>query len=182
MERKGEWLITFTGKKFWPCDPRPEEIDITDIAHHLSLICRFTGASKCFYCVGDHSIRASEIVPKKDALWGLLHDASEAYIADVSRPVKPFLNNYQALEEQLMGAVSIRFGLPWPMPDSIHHADDVLVLTERRDLLAHGPDWGEWTRGIELLEEPIMPRTPKQTEKDFLSRFDLLMTERGCHG
>ena len=172
--RNGDWMSTFTGRAFWPCDPRPEEICIEDIAHHLSLICRFTGACREFYSVGQHSVLLSRIVPEKDAKWGLLHDASEAYLTDVARPVKPHLSNYQEIEDRLMRAVAKQFRLPWPMPESIHRADDIMVCTERRDLLNPEPDWGEWCQGIPLLEDPIHPHCPEDAEFEFLSRYEEL--------
>jgi uncharacterized protein len=179
MKRNGDWIQVYSGKQFWPCDPTPEEIDIGDIAHALSLTCRFTGHCESFYSVAQHCVLCSRIVPKEDSKWGLLHDASEAYIADVSRPVKPFLENYQALEFKLMYAVSKRFGLPWPIPQSIHDADNVLVCTEARDLLRPAPaSWGEWSEGIELLPITVMPLQPRAAEQQFLARFWELFPER----
>ena len=78
MERIGDWISTFSGKQFWPCDPRPEEIDIADIAHHLSNLCRFTGAVKSFYCVTPETrvltrdFRGIEAgaIRSSDVLWG----------------------------------------------------------------------------------------------------------------
>jgi 5'-deoxynucleotidase YfbR-like HD superfamily hydrolase len=175
--RNGDWVQTFSGQKFWPCDPLDSEIHIVDVAHHLSLLCRFTGATRAFYSVAQHSTLCSRIVPAADAKWGLLHDASEAYLADIARPVKPFLSNYRALERALMVEVAVRFHLPWPMPPAIHHADDVLALTERRDLLNPGPEWGDWTKGLWLLEEAIVPLAPAAAEREFLARYEELFAE-----
>lgn len=171
MERNGNWMQTWSGIKFWPADPRPEEICIEDIAHHLSLICRFTGATKTHYSVAQHSVLCSQIVPEEDRKWGLLHDSSESYLSDISRPLKASLPDYQIIERRLMESVAIRFGLPITIPDSVHHADDVLVCTEKRDLLPPGPDWGAWTHGIWLLEEPIEPWPAETAEALFLARY-----------
>jgi len=81
------WITTYTGKRFHYLDPQPEEIDIVDIAHALSLTCRFGGHCKEFYSVAEHSIRVAEIVPKEFQLLALLHDAGEAYTGDVQSPI-----------------------------------------------------------------------------------------------
>ena len=172
--RNGDWITTFSGRKMYPCDPLPEEIYIEDIARALSMLCRFTGHVRFFYSVGQHSTLCSRIVPREDARWALMHDASEAYLADIARPTKPYLSNYQSLENAMMEQIAIRFNLPWPMPPSIHHADNVLVITERRDLLNPGPDWGEWTKGIEPLKDKIVPLSPAEAEREFLARYEEL--------
>ena len=81
--RNGSWLQTYTGIQFWPLDPRPEEIDIQDIAHALSLLCRFNGHCQRFYSVAEHSVHVSTILAPEFGLWGLLHDAAEAYLSDI---------------------------------------------------------------------------------------------------
>jgi hypothetical protein len=90
-DRKGSWQQTFTGRQFWPCDPRPEDVCLEDIAHHLALMCRFGGACRVFYSVAEHSVRVAELVwdrtngDREAALAGLLHDASEAYLVDIPK-------------------------------------------------------------------------------------------------
>jgi len=83
-EYDGHWVNTYTGKHFHYLDPQPEEIDIIDIAHSLSLTCRYGGHCKQFYSVGDHSIRVAEIVPDELKLRALLHDAAEAYLTGLT--------------------------------------------------------------------------------------------------
>ena len=78
-ERIGSWLQTYTGKKFYPFDPREEEVDILDIAHALSQLCRFGGHTKEFYSVAEHCVLVSMCCPSEVKLLGLLHDAAEAY-------------------------------------------------------------------------------------------------------
>ncbi len=176
--RSGDWIQTFTGIAFYPMDPRPEDIDIRDIAHALSMMCRFTGHIREFYSVATHSVLCSRIVPESDAMWGLLHDASEAYIADIARPVKPYLTNYKTVESKIMKAVAERFSLPWPMPESIHAADDVLVCTERRDLMGSGPEWGSWCDNVTLLDYPVECESPLVAKTRFLDRFLALQRRR----
>jgi len=172
-----QWIQTFTGKKFYPFDPRPEDVRIEDIAHALSLLCRFTGHVKTFYSVADHSWHVSHRVPQEHALWGLLHDASEAYLNDISRPVKRHesMLAYAAAETRVMQCVAERFGLP-PEPECVREVDRTMLLTERRDLLApmewpdaHRTDWDLAHAGP--LYGTILPMTSAQAELAFLSRF-----------
>ena len=85
---KDRYLSTYTGKKFYPYDPRPEQICIEDIAHGLSMLCRFAGQCRFFFSVAEHSIAVAHLLPANLKLFGLLHDASEAYLVDLPRPVK----------------------------------------------------------------------------------------------
>jgi hypothetical protein len=87
-DRRGDWMQTFTGRAFYPLDPRPEDIDPVDIAHALSLICRYGGHSSRFYSVAEHCVLMSHAVAPEHALWALLHDATEAYLGDMIRPLK----------------------------------------------------------------------------------------------
>lgn len=115
LPRKGNWSQTFTGL-IYPLDPREYEINIEDIAHHLSMQCRFAGACKFHYSVAQHAIYVSQQVPKEWALWGLLHDASEAYLGDLVRPLKltAFGAGYQVHERRLQIAICKKFGLLLP--------------------------------------------------------------------
>ena len=84
------WIITYSGKKFYHLAPSAEMVDIVDIAHALSLTCRWTGHTRYHYSVAQHSWYFSYLVPKEFALSALLHDASEAYLGDMNRPLKHF--------------------------------------------------------------------------------------------
>src|SRR5688500_14252940 len=105
------YIRTYTGKEFYPLKPELDKIDIEDIAHALSNLCRFTGHTKQFYSVAQHSVLASEFVRVYDNphlnLFVLLHDASEAYICDISRPLKvqecfkPYLQYEKILQNQI---------------------------------------------------------------------------------
>lgn len=173
-ERVGEWLETWTGVKFYPADPRPEEVCIEDIAHALSHQCRFGGAVREFYSVAQHSVLVSRAVPQADALWGLLHDASEAYLVDVPSPVKKMLPDYRVLEQKVMNAICTAFGLQLAKPASVTEADMALLLTER-DALRNPPiePWiGEDTpRRFDIYYTPWNPREAKAL---FLHRFESL--------
>jgi hypothetical protein len=179
-ERRGDWIQTFTGVQFWPLDPRADEIRIEDIAHALAQQCRFGGHCRSFYSVAEHSVRVSRVVPPQDALWGLLHDGSEAYCVDVPRPLKRHLSEYGVIENRLMLAICERFRLPVTMPASVKRADQVLLNTEKRDLT--GPAPAPWTvaQGMptEPLQERIEPWSPFEAKARFLARFYELEAER----
>lgn len=172
--RKGDWLQTFTGVQFWPCDPLPGEIFIEDIAHSLARQCRFGGHCNPFYSVAEHSVRASYLVDKDYALWALLHDASEAYLIDIPRPVKSHLHGYRAIEDGLMAAVCERFGLPREMPFPVKRADETMLVTEQRDLMAPQPAPWTFAQGIvvEPLIDRIVPWSALEAEFRFLARFN----------
>ena len=140
-EYEGAWITTFTGKKFHFLNPQPEEISIVDIAHHLSMLCRFTGACKRFFSVAEHSIRVSWILPDKLQLVGLLHDAAEAYINDISRPVK-YTHKLEETETIISKVIGGKYGVNLKDP-LIKEADNILIATEARDLMANMDSWSE---------------------------------------
>ena len=113
MRTDKNWIITATGKQFWPLDPRPEDIDIRDIAHALSLVNRYGGHTPTPYSVAEHSLYVAEYVAARHGrpLRALLHDASEAYLGDMVRPVKHQLPEFQAAEDRLQAVIEERFGL-----------------------------------------------------------------------
>jgi len=160
------WMTTFTGRKFHYLNPQPDEINIVDIAHHLSLLCRFTGAVSVFYSVAEHSIRVSELVPQGLKLSALLHDAAEAYINDISRPVK-YTHKLDVTEKIVMDAISRKFGITPNVP-VIKAADNVLMATEARDLMANTDSWAPLPTPLPL---KIVPMTSREAETMFLYRL-----------
>lgn len=181
------WIGTHSGRKFYPFAPRIEDVDIADIAHSLARQCRFNGHCSAFYSVAEHSVNVSAVVPPPDALWGLLHDAAEAYISDIVRPIKPFLviigrsppdpdiaeklKFFRTVEAEILQVIGRRFGLPWPVPRSIDVADLRMLATERRWLFDdRQPPWGD----IENVQPySIQPQLldPVQAEAKFVCRF-----------
>lgn len=164
-----DWILTFTGRRFRPLQPDPDLLDVRDIAHSLSLLCRFNGHCLRYYSVAEHSVRVSRILPPDLALWGLLHDAAEAYVSDLPRPVKRQVPAFNDYEDALLRVIAARFGLAWPMPQEVRHADDVLLATERRDLMP--PDPAPWGLRGDALPEAIVPLGPEEAERLFLDRF-----------
>lgn len=110
------YLITYSGTKFYVTNPREEDVKEIDIAHALSLTCRANGHCKYFYSVAQHCLNcAREAAARKHSaklqLACLLHDASEAYISDITRPFKPLLNNYREFESRIQGCIYKKYGL-----------------------------------------------------------------------
>ena len=167
-----DWIQTFTGRRFGVLHPDPDAVDIVDIAHSLSLLCRFNGHCSGFYSVAEHSVRVSKILPPALALSGLLHDAAEAYVSDLPRPVKRQLGAFSDMEDRVLAVIFTRFGLALPLHEAVHHADDVLLATEKRDLMGDGA--GSWGPLAEPLADRILPLNPGEAERAFLARFGAL--------
>lgn len=176
------WIQTFTGRQVWPAMIEPGDICIEDIAHHLANICRFNGACSRHYSVAEHSLLVSEILPRHLQLWGLLHDAAEAYTGDVVRPLKRRMElvgfpeegqtrTIAHVEDGILRVIAGVYYLPWPMPQPVRIADNVMLATEKRDLMA--AECAPW----ETLPEPTSTAIPTygyEIEKAFLKKFNEL--------
>jgi hypothetical protein len=167
--RVGDWSLLFTGRQFWPLSPRVEDIDIDDIAHALSNLCRFGGHCRQFYSVAQHSVLVSRLVPRHLAFIGLMHDATEAYIGDMVRPLKYSLSQFLEIEEAVWRVIARRFDLPFHVPPQVKEADDVALVTERRDLMV--PSSKSWTVQAEPAKETIIPLGPAEAKEEFIQRY-----------
>lgn len=178
------FIETFTGRTFSPLKPDAKQIVIEDIAHALANQGRYTGHSRFRYSVAEHSVRVSELleqhIPRHSGfmipLWGLLHDAAEAYLVDLPSPLKlspAFREPYARAEARLMRAVCRRFGLPTKEPTIVRWADATLLATEVRDLMhADRPYWTKLTH--KAVGDRIRPWGADVAEYEFLRRFRLL--------
>jgi len=173
--RKGKFISTYSGLKFWPLDPREDEIKIEDIAHALSLMCRGNGHVKHFYSVGQHSIFCAKEAAlrgysKKVQLACLLHDASEAYISDITRPVKSLLPEYLKMEEVLQSFIEEVLGLTQLTDqerEQVKLIDDTILKYELADLLDTHVD-----NTLELVGAyDFSFRMMEDTEKEFIKLF-----------
>ena len=177
--RIGDWMCTFTGVQYYPADPRSTDVHLIDIAHALSMLCRYTGHCREFYSVAEHSVLVSQIVPREYALVGLLHDATEAYINDINRPLKRSLPDYNKIEDLNWLVIAERFGLPAVIPEVVHSADMAVLKTEARALM---PDAAHhWNLPGDAAKVSIRCWSPRDAEAVFTDRFFDLIRARD-HG
>jgi hypothetical protein len=171
---------TFTGRLFNFLDPRIDEVDLLDIAHGLSNLCRFNGQSNEFYSVAQHSVCVSHLCNTPDARWGLLHDAAEAYLGDIVSPVKhniPGMENFSLIEDVVMNAIAARFGLGVSQPQSVFLADRLAVLLELDAVINTSPhEYGYVVERWDLsgVNYQIVPVGPAEAKAMFLERAEEL--------
>ncbi len=172
-----DWIRTASGNVFSLSDPTPEMFRIEDIAHALSRICRFCGHTRHFYSVAQHSVAVSTICPPENQLEGLLHDAPEAYVGDMSRPLKhrPDMEAYRLIEKGIWLALAEWAGLPATMSAEVKDRDNVMLVTEQRDLMV-GSNWKH--KLAEPLAAKIRPWPIPEAEERFLLRYRLLTRNR----
>lgn len=180
-ERVGTWIQTYSGGKFWPLDPRADELDIVDIACALSRVCRYAGHTRRFYSVAEHSVLVSRHVDPEYAREALMHDASEAYIGDMTRPLKrqPQMAAFVEAEAAIERCVAEKFGLRTD-PEAVaawKSIDDRILVDEITELM-HDPQMqlarhiNKQPVGAEILAYP-----PERAEVLFLARFGELFPE-----
>lgn len=182
INRIGDFMVTYTGQKFYPLDPRPEDVNIIDIAHALSLMNRYGGHSEFPYSVAQHSVNCSLFVEKGFELEALLHDATEAYISDIVRPAKNSMPEYKAIEDNIWKkAIAPKFNLPQEISKEVHLVDNKMLVTEAPQLLAGPPWWTEkhWPKPFDL---PIIMQDWTSVKESFLNRFKELTNENSVSG
>lgn len=179
------YILLRSGRYLDLTAPDPALVNVSDVAHALARLCRFTGHATRFYSVAEHCVRASYLVPPEDALVTLLHDATEAYLGDVSSPLKGLLPEYRVLEERMHRAIAEAFGLPETLPASVKAADLRMLAAEAAALLpppvAPGPyhepgavyGWPV-LRGVTSAAWGVGPEPgwlPNMAESKFLHRY-----------
>lgn len=176
--RRGDWITIQSGTKFWPLDARVGDIDILDIAHALSNICRFGGHTRFFYSVSQHSVltarRGRSLLERR---WGLLHDAAEAYLGDVIRPIKRCVPEFKEAELRLMAVIAEKFGLPLPMPPEVKENEEVVLACEVRDLMP--PNCGsKWCLPPVPADDDLVidPWDPCRSRREFMGEFERLFS------
>lgn len=166
------FIITSTGKQFELLQPTSDMVDIRDIAHALSRICRFNGHTKEHYSVAQHSVLVSRNVPNCVRREALLHDAAEAYIGDITSPLKRVLGEtFKQIEKRIEQAVADHFGFDPRMQSDVKISDLRALATERRDLLAYHPSEWPMLEGIEPFDDTIEPITCERAEYEFLREY-----------
>ena len=169
----GPTILLYSGNYFDFEDPEGSFFDVGDIARGLSHICRFGGQCGRFYSVAEHSVYVSQIVPPEHAFAALMHDAPEAVIGDMVKPLKVMCADYRAVEDRVEAVVLGRFGATLPLAPCIKEADIVMLATEQAQLMNNRDDW-EYTRGRELADITIQALSPDAAFNMFLDRFDEL--------
>lgn len=169
------WIETFSGQRFYFMDPRPEMVHLVDIAQSLSQLCRYNGHTRGHYSVAEHSVLMARHIVEEPFLahWpmtALLHDAAEAYIGDLPRPIKVRLPEFKRIEERIDAAVAEKFGTTHPFPPLIKELDTRILVDERAQVMP--PSQNEWgTDGLEALGVEIEFWTPARAYDEFMRAF-----------
>jgi len=155
-----EHIITFLGEEFTPVNPDINQIHIEDIAHSLSLLCRANGHIDHFFSIAQHCINCANEAKARGysarvQLACLIHDASEAYISDVTRPVKYYLTEYKVIEKRLQDIIDTRF-LGAVLPEEefllVDQIDNEMLICEFHILMK---DKRLYSSIPELMSEPV---------------------------
>ena len=169
------WFVLRSGGKFFPLLPKPEEIHIKDIAFALSNICRFGGHVE-FYSVAEHCCHICDAAPQHLKLLGLLHDATEAFLGDMVRPLKQQMPEYKRVEDYLWNVIADRFDLP-RSTHTVKDLDNRALLAERNFLMEPGPNTRDWYwdhNGTVPLDCKIGCWSPQLARAQFMKRYEAL--------
>jgi uncharacterized protein len=172
VEQTESSISTYSGRFFDILKPEEYDFDIEEIATALSNLCRYTGHVNRYYSVAEHSVLVSRLVPSRLALCGLLHDASEAFLGDVSSPLKRLLPEYKAIEERVEEAIAAQFDIPFPYPDEVHDADKRMYWQERQDVADIGVKdklWHQDLRAARKVEARGL--APHMARRMFLAEY-----------
>ncbi|RWO79775.1 MAG: hypothetical protein EOS18_14580 [Mesorhizobium sp.] len=170
---RGPTITLASGRIFDFLDPHGSDFTIDDVAHGLAHICRYAGQCRDFYSVAEHSLLVCDVAV--DCHYeALLHDAAEAFIGDVTRPLKQLLPEYKAIETNVEDAIAKRFGLNRSCRDVVKTADLSVLAAEQAQVMAPGTD--SWAReaGVLPAEVKIRYLTPAVARREFLERFEIL--------
>lgn len=173
-EKPGHITTLLTGRSIDLLNPCVDDIFIEDIAASLSKLNRFTGYTSRLYSVAEHLLLGLEFVPAWDRLEWFCHDFSEAYLGDVSGPLKSLLKDYQVLEEIWEGAIAVRFGLKKATPGIVRQVDQRMLVTEMRDLRGRRPLWGDKVKPFPMTITQAA-RPCELVEREFLETFAQLV-------
>lgn len=184
--RIGDFMETFTGRAFYPADPRPEDFDIRDAARALSLQHRYSGHTRFGWSVAAHSYWVAALCPPEAKLYGLIHDLPEAYCVDLPRPIKrmPGFQAYREIEGGIWRSACEWLGIDPEIPDVVDRADKAMLWWEANALMSKplAPWWDEWRPYAEsfgdAVEVRVQPTSPAATESSFLAIFHHLTEGR----
>lgn len=165
------YVSTYLGNRFYPLEPRIADVAIEDIAHGLAYQCRFNGQTSAFYSVAQHSLIVASLVPDELKLAALLHDAAEAYIGDMVKPLKVLLPAFSDIEDNVTRIIGENFGVDLNHNPVIKRADLIALATEKRDLMPYSAEPWSYLQDIEACHEIIRPMAPEDAKQDFLLSF-----------
>ncbi len=169
------WIETCSGTPFHFDAPEKHTFRITDIAHSLSMQCRFCGHTRRFYSIAEHSLHVAGLCPTVDMfLLGLLHDATEAYLGDVTSPLKARLPDYRALEKRVEAEIYrqlLGFCPTVGQRDYIHKQDRRMLGVEARELLVTGGKGWSCLDGVDLPDVTLECKSPEVTKAWFLEAW-----------
>ena len=168
------YVSTFSGNRFYPLEPRIDRVAIEDIAHGLAYQCRFNGQTCEFYSVAQHSLVVASLVPPHMQLAALLHDAAEAYLGDMVKPLKVLLPEFAQIEDKVSLIIATTFGVDFSDYAPIKNADLVALATEKRDLMPHSVERWTYLDDIRALPAPIVPMSPREAKLAFLDEYERL--------
>ena len=168
MKKGNNWILTYTGIHLSFDDFSESMINIEDIAHALSMTVRFNGHCSRFYSVAEHSVLVSHLVDPEYALEGLLHDASEAYLGDVAKPLKNLLPDYQIIEGRFENVIAQKFNLTFPWPKTVKEVDGRLLADEAIEF--HPTYKNDWGIG-EPFDVEVIGYNPDKAKELFLNRY-----------
>ena len=171
------YISTYLGNRFYPTEGRIDNIDIEDIAHGLAYQCRFNGQTNRFYSVAQHSIMVADLVPAEYRRAALLHDAAEAYLGDMVKPLKVLIPAFSDIEDRVTQLIAENFDVDFSDYAPIKDADLRALATEKRDLMPHSTEQWSYLKGYEVLQAPIEPVNPEVAKDAFLRAwFDSTQT------
>jgi len=172
---QGPTILLQSGRYFDFTRPEDCVFDILDIAHGLSNICRFGGQCQTFYSVAQHSVYVSHLVPEEHRMSALLHDAAEAFLGDIPRPLKGLLPEYKKLEERVEWVIATRFDLAYPWSQEIKRADNAMLLAEQYQIMRNHDEWTS-LQHVQAARIHISAWDPQEARKQFLDRYQFLLT------
>lgn len=179
MSRPSPIVQVFSGVAFTPLDPKAADVRLEDIAHHLSLINRFNGGTNVPYSVAEHCITMSRLVDPDIALHALLHDAAEAYLGDIVRPIKKSIPELGRIEDHIVGAIYEAFRITIPSNAQVRRiaeADRKMLATEAYQLMPPAFVWTDLLGVQPYKGVPVGVMPWYEAKATYIRRFHDLFT------